>query len=358
MSDFNRDGTVAVIRDYYHFLTKMYLDESRIMEPPPGSWPNITPETMRCLGKADAVIDLLRHLPYVKNSDCDEAQIGPYAQCAVWTDIANRLIKRPDNGILVCTDGCDSDSVDRHGGPVPPYCIGLTFAGEDDTILLLDTEWSCVWWVDCPDEIESAKHWRITQEERDGANVPVVVEDDGVCDGLEVLQLSDNEGNESRTSSEESPPTSDDEDQGGFEDEFIQDDEDNANEEEETVEGSAAEDEDDTDTDEDDDDDGRPEWMQDSWYPEWSIPEFFSKMKRHFHQLHFVPKDSKKVLEGWPRDIKDNKEPRLADLLKPIYRKHGWPDLEEYRKEECLKEIRKAVRKHDPGAFDSESDSE
>lgn len=173
------------------------------------------------------------------------------AQCAVWTEIADRLIKKPDNGILVCTDGCDSDNAERHGGPVPSYCVGLTFAGEDDTILLLDTEWSCVWWVDCPDKIQSAKHWMITQEERDDANVPVIVEDNGVCGGLEVLQLSDNEDNESPTSGDESLPTSDDEDQGGFEDELNQDDgEDNANEEEETVEGSAAENE--------EDDAGRP----------------------------------------------------------------------------------------------------
>ena len=56
MVGFNRDATVAAIRDYYHFLTKMYLDEDRIMEPPPGGWPNMTPETMSPLGKTDEVI--------------------------------------------------------------------------------------------------------------------------------------------------------------------------------------------------------------------------------------------------------------------------------------------------------------
>jgi hypothetical protein len=31
---YSRDATVAAFRDYYLFLTKMYLNESDIMEPP------------------------------------------------------------------------------------------------------------------------------------------------------------------------------------------------------------------------------------------------------------------------------------------------------------------------------------
>ncbi|KAF3040115.1 hypothetical protein E8E12_007859 [Didymella heteroderae] len=339
MSSFDRDGTVAIIRDYYHFLTKMYLDESQIVEPPPGGWPNITPETMRPLGKTDVVVDLLRHLPYVKSSGDDGPRVAPYVRSAEWPDLANSLTREAEPwGILVCTDGwdsSDSNTCDIHGGPVPPYCVGLTFARKYDTVLLLDTEWSCVWWIDCPDEIESSRHWRITQEERDDANVPIIVEDDGAYSKADALQLSDDEGNESRTSSE-SPPTSDDEDQGDLEDGFVQDDED--------PNSDGVEDGEDEADDDDDDDDGRPEWMQDSWHPQWLIPEFFEKMKRHFQQLDFVPKDSKEVLEGWPQDIRDNTEFRLADKLKPIYRKHGWPNLEEYRKEDCLKEVRTTVR--------------
>lgn len=31
---YSREGTISAIRDYYQFLTKMYLPESAILEPP------------------------------------------------------------------------------------------------------------------------------------------------------------------------------------------------------------------------------------------------------------------------------------------------------------------------------------
>lgn len=303
MSAFDRDATIAIINEYYHFLTTMYLDETEVIQPPPGGWPNITLETMRPLGKTDAVVDLLRHLPHVRCSGDDGPQIAPHARCAAWSTLADSSAKHSDAwGVLALTDGWDSSDRNAcaiHGGAVPPYCVGLTSAGRDDAVFLLDTEWGCVWWIDCPDEIRYS-----------GA----------------VFLSSDGNG-ESQMSGSESPTTTSDS-------------------EEDDSEVDQNEDVDDTD-DDDDDDDNDPEWIRDGWHPQWPIPVFFAKLKKHFQQLDFVPKDSENVLEGWSRNDRNDTGPRLADKLKPFYRKHGWPDLELYRKGQCLEDVRKVGLRHD-----------
>lgn len=56
---------ITALRDYYRFLTTLYLDGARvIIEPPEGGWPNITAETFGGpMGKSDGVVSLLRQLP-------------------------------------------------------------------------------------------------------------------------------------------------------------------------------------------------------------------------------------------------------------------------------------------------------
>jgi len=36
---YSRDATIAAFRDYYQFLTKMYLKESDVIEPPEDAGP-------------------------------------------------------------------------------------------------------------------------------------------------------------------------------------------------------------------------------------------------------------------------------------------------------------------------------
>jgi hypothetical protein len=62
---YSEAATIAAIRDYYKFLTKMYLNDSVITYPPEGGWPSITTESLQSLGKTKKVISLLRHLPYI-----------------------------------------------------------------------------------------------------------------------------------------------------------------------------------------------------------------------------------------------------------------------------------------------------
>lgn len=33
---YSREASIAAVRDYYHFLTRMYMEESVVVEPPKG----------------------------------------------------------------------------------------------------------------------------------------------------------------------------------------------------------------------------------------------------------------------------------------------------------------------------------
>jgi len=67
-----RDELVTIISDYYTFLTKFYLPSSAVKYPPPGGWPNITPEATKDLDKSAIVIELIKHLPYIERPSADE----------------------------------------------------------------------------------------------------------------------------------------------------------------------------------------------------------------------------------------------------------------------------------------------
>lgn len=64
-----RDNIVAPFYEYYAFHATLHIPESDISRPPPGGWPNITPAKCSDFGKSDFVIDVLRHLPYIRQDD-------------------------------------------------------------------------------------------------------------------------------------------------------------------------------------------------------------------------------------------------------------------------------------------------
>lgn len=60
-----RTELAAELLSFYEFLTKLYLPTTCIKRPPKGGWPSITAERLAFLGKIDAVIDVLKHIPYI-----------------------------------------------------------------------------------------------------------------------------------------------------------------------------------------------------------------------------------------------------------------------------------------------------
>lgn len=95
---YSRDTCVKAIRDYYRFLTQMYLPGTEIIEPPEGGWPTITNETLQDLGKTPEVVALLRELPYIRSRDDRrlESQVAPHCYFADWQDLGHDLFYRLD----------------------------------------------------------------------------------------------------------------------------------------------------------------------------------------------------------------------------------------------------------------------
>lgn len=76
-SNYSREDTIEASRDYYKFLTTIFMDPARIEEPPEGGGPEITPATIQALGKTEEVYALLRELPYIKQDTNHEVHGSP-----------------------------------------------------------------------------------------------------------------------------------------------------------------------------------------------------------------------------------------------------------------------------------------
>ncbi|KAK4626158.1 hypothetical protein CLAFUW4_04479 [Fulvia fulva] len=61
---YSHEAVIAAFKDYYAFLTRMYLDEDDVITPPVSGWPDITADVLKDLGKADEVVASPRSIPY------------------------------------------------------------------------------------------------------------------------------------------------------------------------------------------------------------------------------------------------------------------------------------------------------
>ena len=255
--NYSRDACIAAVRDYYRFLTKLYLKESDVIDPPEGGWPSITPDVLREMGKTDEVISLLRHLPYIRGGVANPAQGAPWSEFADWQSDCRyiSLGRENANDLKSLSEGV------AFSDDVPATVIGLTNGGLDRPIFLLDTEHGIVHWPECPFEIRAYP----TREK---------VKDD--------------------------------------------------------PEDYAPENE--------------VEWRADS--PAWAIADFFEMLKDQFRDLHYVPISELSVIDEYSI-LRPGSDGMLA-MLQDIYRKHGWPDLEGYRKKECLQAVQTALKERYP----------
>ncbi|KAK3307681.1 uncharacterized protein B0T15DRAFT_433419 [Chaetomium strumarium] len=163
-----REATIAAVRKYYRFLTRMYLKECYVAEPPEGGWPEINAETIGMLGKTDEVISLLRHLPYIHSSD-DSAQGAGKALFADWRRIA-RLVSC---GELSAGDiGVTTE--EELPKCIYPHVFSLTEGGYYNPKFLLDTKLGVVYWYECHNDVlQNPSREPIEGEEYEGY--------DGIC---------------------------------------------------------------------------------------------------------------------------------------------------------------------------------
>ena len=72
---YDRDVVVNCIKRHYELLVKAaYLDPAEVRYPPDEGWSDeqLTVDVLRAFGRSEEVIDLLRHLPYIKQLDGDD----------------------------------------------------------------------------------------------------------------------------------------------------------------------------------------------------------------------------------------------------------------------------------------------
>ncbi|KAK8137613.1 hypothetical protein PG984_003106 [Apiospora sp. TS-2023a] len=252
---YSRDETISAVREFYTFLSKMYIDESDILEPPEGGWPHM--ENLRCMGKTDEVIELLRHLPYLRNKQ-PEAEDGttPLTPGSVW------FRPNEDWGQDLRQASEPYEFVDE--GVIPPSVVGLTYnRWRDGKYFLLDTERGIVHWYECPGQIEH------------NPDHPLAV----TAIDAPYEWAPENE----------------------------------------------------------------QEWRENN--PAWAVADLFAILRQQFEVLNFVPLGPRNVAEVFTIGD-DNRE--VITAVQNIYRQHGWPDLAAYRKEDCLRAVRKLVREDFP----------
>ncbi|OAA42197.1 hypothetical protein NOR_05046 [Metarhizium rileyi] len=257
---YSRDTTVAAVRDFYQFLTQMFLDTKLIKEPPEGGWPSITPESMRGLGKTNEVISLLRHLPYIDSPSYDEGpHVLPNCMFADW-----KARVEEENGFQEGSDASELARMSSEGAgnyeDVPSHVIGLTWDSRDRYSFLLDTELGIIHWVFCDYHV------------RYDSCRPCI-----------------------RDCAYDYAPLN----------------------EADTFRGDAG---------------------------TWAIPDFFQVLKEQYQNLSFLPQSSMRVCDAkmaeHPTDAGKNK------LIEGIFHQHGWPDLQNYQKDDCMRAIRTALVEH------------
>lgn len=78
----------------------------------------------------------------------------------------------------------------------------------------------------------------------------------------------------------------------------------------------------------------------------WAIADFFELLKDQFRALEFVPLSRRVVTSD---SICGVIREGMVPTVKAIFRQYGWPDLERYRKEECLDAVYRTLKEKYPG---------
>lgn len=155
---YSRDACVQAVCEYFRFLSQMYLDETDFVYPPDDGcgWPSITRENLADVDKDETVLDLLRHLPYVREAHddggTDVVQVAAFTSFANWAaDAAAIAAGRYDGESLkMATESAALCDI------VPPHVVGLAARPHDHDVFLVDTALGIVLWYECPGEVVRA----------------------------------------------------------------------------------------------------------------------------------------------------------------------------------------------------------
>lgn len=138
---------VEPVASFYALLTTFpYLPTSDILTPPTAGWPQSDIANFRKLGKTDFVVEVLRHLPYIR-TDSREWRIGyddtiPITYVKVpgieetWT-VGGKLAELEEGADHVALW---ERFIEPHGQKLDAHVVALTSGSLYGAWLLLDTE--------------------------------------------------------------------------------------------------------------------------------------------------------------------------------------------------------------------------
>ena len=132
-SDLQTEVATALL-DFYNFLARLpWLEPSDILEPPARGWPNISSDNFAPLHKNDTVIELLKHLPYLRMD-------GPFERNTLaWStypcDYRRDYFQKVEPGIN-CWEIPDTSERDYD---FPEWVVALTYGKVHGQYIMLDT---------------------------------------------------------------------------------------------------------------------------------------------------------------------------------------------------------------------------
>jgi hypothetical protein len=127
-------AAIEAIQDFYDYLAVIgAIPESSIMTPPTSGWLGVDSVCLTVLGKTEEVVQLLKHLPYIKHPGDGNGMISYETTPIQYNDVAN---------IQWCFDGNrngDGLLAPVGAGIIPPHVAVLTDGSRYGSWLLLDT---------------------------------------------------------------------------------------------------------------------------------------------------------------------------------------------------------------------------
>ncbi|GKT46630.1 uncharacterized protein ColSpa_06811 [Colletotrichum spaethianum] len=172
---YDRDALVLLVKRHYELLVDMgHLRPEALQAPPETGWPDaeLNVDALRTLGRSEAVIDLLRHLPYPRagppGSDEATQDAMVYYETMVLSYLRNKWQPETASDPNWHKLPFAMLGLAPFDKPVPSHMISLTHEeSEVGVIWLIDTERGCIYpqgddnylYDDAPAETEGDKPW-------------------------------------------------------------------------------------------------------------------------------------------------------------------------------------------------------
>lgn len=124
----------TALQDFYNFLALLpWLDPSDILTPPAGGWPNINEANFAPLHKTDTVIQLLKHIPYLRMGDSDDK--NPLVWQTFPCDYQRDYFQKVQSAI----DYWEIPNTSERGFEFPEWVVPLTYGKVNGQYIMLDT---------------------------------------------------------------------------------------------------------------------------------------------------------------------------------------------------------------------------